>query len=179
MRHVIRVFGLAVVRGVVAQAYSLKDTFKGRDFFSWTWETSDDPTHGHVNYIDKLSAESSNLSYGMAVFPHYLCYSSYPLHFLILASDNTFVMRVDAVNIVPPGARGRNSNRIISPTAYEESLMLLELAHMPEGCATWPAFWTLSEQGPWPKGGEIDIIEGASSTFFQPRLIAKLLRTQE
>ncbi|KAH9027702.1 concanavalin A-like lectin/glucanase domain-containing protein [Lactarius pseudohatsudake] len=33
---------------------------------------------------------------------------------------------------------------------------------MPAGCGTWPAFWTLSQAGPWPHGGEIDIIEGVN-----------------
>lgn len=80
-RHAISVLGLAVVRRAMAQGYFLKDTFRGRDFFSWTWETSDDPTHGRVNYIDKPSAQSSNLSYGIAFSPHWLCYSSYSLYF--------------------------------------------------------------------------------------------------
>lgn len=56
--------------------------------------------------------------------------------------------------------RGRDSVRISSQTAYGDSVIVLDLAHMPAGCATWPAFWTLSQQGPWPNGGEIDIIEG-------------------
>jgi beta-glucanase (GH16 family) len=32
---------------------------------------------------------------------------------------------------------------------------------MPQGCTTWPAFWTVIEDG-WPKSGEIDIIEGVN-----------------
>lgn len=36
---------------------------------------------------------------------------------------------------------------------------------MPTGCGTWPAFWALSWNyaEEWPKGGEIDIIEGINS----------------
>ncbi|KAI0949203.1 hypothetical protein AcW1_008885 [Taiwanofungus camphoratus] len=30
---------------------------------------------------------------------------------------------------------------------------------MPEGCSTWPAFWTVSQTGSWPNGGGIDVIE--------------------
>jgi len=33
---------------------------------------------------------------------------------------------------------------------------------MPIGCATWPAFWTVTT-GAWPAGGEIDIIEGINT----------------
>jgi len=39
---------------------------------------------------------------------------------------------------------------------------------MPVGCATWPAFWTLSSTGPWPAGGEVDIIEGTTFISFSP-----------
>lgn len=69
-------------------------------------------------------------------------------------------MRADSTNTVPPTARGRDSIRISSTLPVDEGLFVLDLLHMPEGCGTWPAFWTLSRNGPWPKGGEIDIIEG-------------------
>jgi hypothetical protein len=68
-------------------------------------------------------------------------------------------MYPDFKNQVSPGSRGRDSNRISSKQAFDESVIILDLAHMPHGCATWPAFWTLSQKGPWPTGGEIDIIE--------------------
>jgi len=69
-------------------------------------------------------------------------------------------MRADNTNVVSPGDRGRDSIRITSQKAYDDSLIVLDLAHMPEGCSTWPAFWSVSQAGPWPTGGEIDIIEG-------------------
>jgi len=71
-------------------------------------------------------------------------------------------MRADDWSIVSPSARGRDSIRISSRKAYDEGIFVLDLAHMPAGCATWPAFWTLSQAGPWPNGGEIDIIEGVN-----------------
>ena len=71
-------------------------------------------------------------------------------------------MRADSQNVVQPTDRGRKSVRIRSNKAYDEAIVVLDLQHMPEGCATWPAFWTLSQRGPWPTGGEIDIIEGLS-----------------
>jgi len=68
-------------------------------------------------------------------------------------------MLPDSKNIVNPDSRGRDSIRISSKRAFDESVVIIDLEHMPHGCGTWPAFWTLSQKGPWPAGGEIDIIE--------------------
>ncbi|TFK81990.1 glycoside hydrolase family 16 protein [Polyporus arcularius HHB13444] len=123
--------------------FFLADSYVGHDFLqSWTWETFDDPTHGRVNYLDQATALASNLTF---------------------ASDDKFIMRADSQNIVDPNGRGRGSVRIKSNKAYDEAVVVLDLQHMPEGCATWPAFWSLSQAGPWPHGGEIDIIEGVNS----------------
>ncbi|KAG6862240.1 hypothetical protein C0995_002171 [Termitomyces sp. Mi166 len=124
--------------------YFLQDTYKGHDFFHrWSWETSNDPTHGRVNYVDKYTAKSANLS---------------------TATFNKFFMRADSTSVVPPNARGRDSVRIHSNAAYGDSVIVLDVQHMPAGCGTWPAFWTNSQKGPWPHGGEIDIIEGRFQT---------------
>ncbi|EIW63420.1 uncharacterized protein TRAVEDRAFT_161729 [Trametes versicolor FP-101664 SS1] len=122
--------------------FSLTDEYVGRDFLqSWNWESIDDPTHGRVNYLSQTDALNGNLTY---------------------ATDNKFIMRADANNIVSPTSRGRDSVRISSQRAYDEAVVVLDLSHMPEGCGTWPAFWSLSQRGPWPHGGEIDIIEGVN-----------------
>ncbi|TFK53690.1 hypothetical protein OE88DRAFT_1655938 [Heliocybe sulcata] len=126
----------------VSAHFRLNQTYVGNDFLSgWTWETLDDPTHGRTNYVDQGTALSQNLTY---------------------AADTKFVMRADDWAVVPPTGRGRKSVRIISNQAWDESLIVIDLAHMPEGCSTWPAFWSLSQKGPWPHGGEIDIIEGVN-----------------
>ncbi|TCD70340.1 hypothetical protein EIP91_003969 [Steccherinum ochraceum] len=125
-----------------AAHFTIKDSYMGHNFFDgWKWETLNDPTHGRVNYVDQYTAKQSNLSY---------------------ATDSKFVMRADAFDKVDPNARGRDSVRITSYNAYDESVIVLDLQHMPEGCSTWPAFWSLSQKGPWPNGGEIDFIEGVN-----------------
>ncbi|KIY74374.1 glycoside hydrolase family 16 protein [Cylindrobasidium torrendii FP15055 ss-10] len=133
----------SAIRGTYAAYFNIANTFQGSDFFTWKWWTLDDPTHGHVNYIDRDTAVQANLSYA--------------------SDDNTkFYMHADSEEIVSMGARGRDSIRIESTTSYDESVLILDVQHMPEGCTTWPAFWTLSKDGPWPNGGEIDIIEGVN-----------------
>ena len=77
--------------------------------------------------------------------------------------NGAFFMRADDVSMVASSARGRDSIRISSQTSYNDSIIVLDVQHMPAGCSTWPAFWTLSAKGPWPQGGEIDIIEGSDT----------------
>ncbi|KDQ61179.1 glycoside hydrolase family 16 protein [Jaapia argillacea MUCL 33604] len=125
--------------------YRINETYIGYDFLDkWTWETLDDPTHGRVDYIDQRTALQTNLSY---------------------ATPTTFYMSADSHSTIPPSSRGRPSVRITSQDIFADSLIVLDLAHMPEGCATWPAFWTLSagKHGGWPNGGEIDIVEGVNN----------------
>ncbi|KIJ18732.1 glycoside hydrolase family 16 protein [Paxillus involutus ATCC 200175] len=122
--------------------YVLNTSFVGSEFFQgFTWQDIDDPTHGYVNYVDKETAVERNLSY---------------------ATQDTFIMRADDWSVVEPGARGRDSVRLQSQNAYGDGFYVLDITHMPAGCATWPAWWTLSQLGPWPQGGEIDIIEGVN-----------------
>jgi len=134
--------------GIVPQlwppiCYSLKDTYVGADFQNnWEWEAIPDPTHGRVNYVTLAQAQALNLTE--------------------ITDDNSFIMRADLYSTVSPNATGRNSIRIESRAAYGESLSILDMRHMPWGCGTWPAFWTKSAAGPWPNGGEIDIIEGVN-----------------
>ncbi|KZV67886.1 glycoside hydrolase family 16 protein [Peniophora sp. CONT] len=134
---------LALFLGVGASTVFLKqDEYIGDDFFAtWQWETFDDPTHGRTNYVDQSAARQKNLS---------------------VATSQKFVMRADDTTVVSDSARGRDSIRISSKASYDEALFVIDVAHMPSGCATWPAWWTVSAAGPWPAGGEIDIIEGVN-----------------
>ncbi|KAF7321334.1 GH16 domain-containing protein [Mycena kentingensis (nom. inval.)] len=123
-------------------SYSVADSFTGSQFLDWNFYANADPTHGRVEYVDKATAQSENLA---------------------VVTDSTFIMRADAVNVVQPSDPGRKSVRISSPQAYSDSVLVLDLSHMPVGCGTWPAFWTVSQHGTWPRGGEIDIIEGVNT----------------
>lgn len=126
----------------LAVTYNLIASHVGHDFLdNYSWETADDPTHGRVNFVDQATALKNNLTF---------------------VSDSKLVMRADDMNKVAKSARGRDSVRIHSKAAYDDVLLVLDIAHMPEGCSTWPAWWTLSQQGPWPNGGEIDILEGVN-----------------
>ncbi|KAF8264597.1 concanavalin A-like lectin/glucanase domain-containing protein, partial [Lactarius quietus] len=124
------------------QGFYLQEEWIGKDFYEgWNWETENDYTDGRVNYVSMADAQSKNLTY---------------------VENDVFFMRADDVSIVSPSARGRDSIRLSSQVAYNESITVLDLQHMPAGCTTWPAFWTVSQAGPWPKGGEIDIVEGVN-----------------
>jgi len=123
-------------------SFSLQDNVVGKDFLTFFyWETEDDPTHGRVNYVDQGAALARGL---------------------VEVASNSFIMRVDDTNVVPAGARGRDSNRITSHKQYTDSVVVLDIKHVPFGCATWPAFWTV-DLNQWPSGGEIDIIEGVNN----------------
>ena len=140
--------------------FTIEDIYIGYGFLiGFDWETVNDPTNGRVNYVDQPTALWSNLTWGML---HYFSLDNPSPTDLTrkIASDDTFVMRADDFKTVPAAARGRDSIRIQSKNSYNDSVMVLDLSHMPEGCATWPAFWTNNAPGPWPQGGEIDIIEG-------------------
>lgn len=68
---------------------------------------------------------------------------------------------VDTINVLSPSGGGRPSVRLSSVANYTRALYILSLSHMPNGCGTWPAFWSLGPN--WPTNGEIDIIEGVNT----------------
>ncbi|KAF4548275.1 Endo-1,3(4)-beta-glucanase-like protein 2 [Elsinoe fawcettii] len=114
----------------------LKDNYTPDNFFSkFSFWTGPDPTHGHVNYVDQGTATANGL---------------------VKQRNGGVYMGVDSTNQAP---NGRMSVRLTSYAKYNVgSLMILDLKHMPVGCGTWPAYWTVGPN--WPAGGEIDIVEG-------------------
>lgn len=62
-------------------------------------------------------------------------------------------MGVDTTNVYPLAGPGRPSVRIESKINYNHGLFVLDIAHMPFGCGTWPAFWLVGPD--WPNNGEV------------------------
>lgn len=127
---------LAALASPSMAAYVIADNYDTNDFFSmFSFFQDADPTHGFVTYLDQADAQSAGL----------------------ISTGATAHMGVDSTNVV---TAGRPSVRIQSNNAYDHGLVILDAAHMPEGCGTWPAFWMIGPN--WPSNGEIDIIEGVN-----------------
>ncbi|CAE7094276.1 unnamed protein product [Rhizoctonia solani] len=125
-----------------AATYGVSDTFIGTSFLSgFRHEAISDPTHGRVNYVDQSTAQRLNLTY---------------------ANGNTFIVRADFTTTLSASGPGRNSVRVISNKQWDNHVEILDVRHMPQGCGTWPAYWTTSSTVTWPNDGEIDIIEGVN-----------------
>ncbi|WVR03650.1 hypothetical protein IAU60_000645 [Kwoniella sp. DSM 27419] len=131
---------LPLLPSALGGLYSLSRSWTGDQFFDgFNWMTFDDPTKGRSNYVDLATARAEGLSY---------------------ASGDTFTIRVDTYNVVDASSRGRDSVRMHSKETFGDGLLVTDVSHIPTGCAVWPAVWTNSRAGPWPAGGEVDIVEG-------------------
>ncbi|KAL5338546.1 concanavalin A-like lectin/glucanase domain-containing protein [Aspergillus crustosus] len=128
---------LALTAHLTSAAYTLQDDYTPDTFFDkFNFFTDSDPTHGHVDYIDRGAAESAGL----------------------ISTGSSVHMGVDTTNLAP---NGRQSVRLESTASYNKGLFIIDLGHMPQGCGVWPAFWLLGPS--WPDSGEIDIIENVNS----------------
>lgn len=112
-------------RGGDGANYALIDNYTPQNFFSmFTFFTDHDPTNGFVQYVNQSTALSTGL---------------------INNTRDSVYIGVDHTNITP---NGRPSVRLTSNKSYNHGLILLDLSHMPDGCGTWPAFWTVGPN--WP-----------------------------
>lgn len=132
--------------------YKLDIEYSGANWLDgWDFFTDADPTQGCVRYVDAVEAAQRRLT---AYEP----------------ASNTFQIRADASDLFfDCKTDGRPSVRLASKkTWHAGGLFVIDLTHMPTGCATWPAFWLVAAPCgrqaacSWPIGGEIDIIEGAN-----------------
>ncbi|KAF9481409.1 glycoside hydrolase family 16 protein [Pholiota conissans] len=114
------------------------DEYSGETFYDrWNFFDGNDPTNGHVNYVNRTTAFSDRLVY--------------------IEDDRKIIMKADDTTRLARGVY-RKSVRIESKDQFNTGLFILDLNQAPWGCAVWPAFWTFGDH--WPYKGEIDIIEG-------------------
>ena len=85
---------------------------------------------------------------------------------VFMRTDNTSWNPRDSGN-----RTARRSVRVSSKRAYDPKtlsggtnetgkiMFVLDVAHMPTGCAVWPSWWMNSVLGSWPEQGEVDLIE--------------------
>lgn len=134
----------SLVSAASAVNWTQTATVQGSDFFNdFEWFTDKDPTQGLVNYQSQANAQAQNLSF--------------------VDGEGHFVMAVSTQQVA---LEGRNSVRITSKDSYSDGVYVLNVTHVPTGCATWPAFWTVTENlNSWPNGGEIDIMENANDQY--------------
>ncbi|KAF9218716.1 hypothetical protein BS17DRAFT_822536 [Gyrodon lividus] len=130
----------------------------GQSFLNaFTWQTITDPNNGRVNYIDEATAHSKGL---------------------VSVSGNQVTLRTDSTTTLDPTGPGRDTFRLMSNDQYTTHVAIFDIAHMPQGCATWPAVWFVRSRpfvlsipthlecevgADWPNEGEIDIVEGVNN----------------
>lgn len=117
----------------------------------WEFFTNADPTHGSVHY-DSHSELMED--------------TSVPGQLKISVQQDIAVQGSD-----------RNSVRINTKDTFSEGLFVLSADHMPEGLATWPAFWLTGVKKAWACDGEIDIVEGVNSMDAESSFNAVTLHT--
>eukprot|EP00039_Didymoeca_costata_P021053 m.343255 g.343255 ORF g.343255 m.343255 type:complete len:338 (-) comp22566_c0_seq1:29-1042(-) len=121
-------------------SYKLSDVWQGETFFNgWDFYTTQDPTHGCVDFVSRDEAQHDGL---------------------IWTTSSQAGMKADNTTVVASCGQGRKSIRISSQKTYNGGLFVLDLEHMPFGCGTWPAWWSTGPS--WPQNGEIDVVEGVN-----------------
>ncbi|KAJ7097211.1 glycoside hydrolase family 16 protein [Mycena belliarum] len=133
-----------LVTSALAGSYARTEHIAGAGFYNaFEFQAIGDPTHGRVNYVDQATAQRANLTFASS-------------------SPDKFVLRADATTVLSDaGGVGRSSVRIRSRNTYTTHVAVFDVAHMPQGCGTWPAIWETDEAS-WPRGGEVDIVEGVN-----------------
>ncbi|TFL02781.1 laminarinase [Pterulicium gracile] len=138
LRLLVSILPLAVQ--VSAGTFAQTNAHQGSGFLkAFSVEAIADPTRGRVKYVDAATADAQNLTY---------------------ASGDHFVLRADYKTKLSSSGPGRSSVRLKSNKKYSKAIMIFNIRHMPVGCGTWPALWTVGSN--WPSQGEIDILEGVN-----------------
>ena len=122
--------------------YNIVENLNSSNFLSsFDFFTDADPTQGAVNYVSLPQAATAALAG------------------FIPQQDNAIYLGVDSAPIAASGGN-RSAIRLQSKKWYRHGLFAADIAHMPEGCGTWPAFWLVGAN--WPAGGEVDVLEGVN-----------------
>lgn len=129
--------------GGTKSIYTLSKSNRGSNFYSdgfWEFWTAADPTHGSVQYVSEANAVQQGL--------------------IGITDSGAAFARASNANL--PANTNRPSVRFQSSQAYDEALVIFDVAKMPVGAATWPALWTCGPN--WPNYGEIDVLENIGVT---------------
>jgi hypothetical protein len=94
--------------------YILQDDYMTDFYGNFDFFTGPDPTDGFVQFVDEATGRETGLINSTGVS-----------------------WGVDTTNETP---KGRPSIRIESKKSYDSGLIVLDVAHMPFGCGTWPAY---------------------------------------
>ncbi|TFK26582.1 2 beta-glucanase [Coprinopsis marcescibilis] len=133
-------FGLSEKPICAKHNYGITETHIGDGFLqAFSFEAIRDPTHGRVNYVNEYTAHQEGL---------------------LNTTADSLILRADSWTELRSDGPGRNSFRLKSNRKYQTSVMVFDIRHMPQGCGTWPAVWTVGDD--WPNQGELDILEGVN-----------------
>ncbi|KIJ09998.1 glycoside hydrolase family 16 protein [Paxillus involutus ATCC 200175] len=128
---------VAVASSASAATYSRTSNLVGQSFLdAFSWQAIADPTNGRVNYVSEATAQADNL---------------------VAVSGDQVTLRADSTTTLSASGPGRNSFRLESNAQFTTHVAVFDIAHMPQGCGTWPAVGAN-----WPNEGEIDIVEGVN-----------------
>lgn len=152
--------------------YKLVEVQEGVDFFNhyvFYNGLDSEGSKGYVNYVSKDQAYDLNIANVTWEDANpFLYYGADSRNDTVLKDSDT--MKTSNETMKEPfvymstsatEAGPRNSVRLEGLRRFNRGLFILDVRHMPAGCATWPAFW-LTDEPNWPVNGEIDILEGVN-----------------
>ncbi|KAG1788675.1 2 beta-glucan [Suillus plorans] len=120
--------------------YQRSSQLAGQSFLNaFKFQAISDPTNGRVTYVNESTAKADKL---------------------VSVANNKLTLRADYTTKLSSSDPGRKSFRIMSNSQYETHVAIFDIAHMPQGCGTWPAICEVGAN--WPNKGEIDIVEGVN-----------------
>jgi hypothetical protein len=96
----------------------------------------------------------------------YISSLDYNFNDMIKLIDNNQFLTLRTIQIAANKQQIYKSIRMVSRSdnLYTKGLFVIAVSHIPTGPGIWPSWWLAPEDWKiWPKGGEIDIIEGVNA----------------